>query len=150
MSTDSGSSTKKGVGTKEQQDKLYAYIKGCGEVDKYIDAGEQEEIYEMAATLDIWKGQAEAMLNHLCRASGWTREADLTFYMKVMLKEATKDDGVIDKKEFDHILGFAVLSRMPRKDAIRICCSIVRQEGWKTANEGFLKKNDWLANYENG
>ena len=142
--------TKKGVGSKEQQDKLYAFIKGCGEVDKYIDAEEQQEIYDMAATLEIWKGQAEAMLNHMCRVHGWTREADLTYYMKIMLHEATKDDGVIDKKEFDHILGFGVMTRMPRKDAIRICCRLVREAGWETENEGLFKGKDWLADYEGG
>lgn len=140
----------KGVGTKEQHSKLYSFIKGCGEVDKYIDAEEQQEIYEMADTMDIWQGQAEAMLNHMCRQNDWTREADLAYFMKIMLLEATKDDGVIDKKEFDHILGFGVMTRMPRKDAIKICCKLVRENGWETEAEGRFKKVDWLSDYEKG
>jgi hypothetical protein len=138
------------TGTKEEQAKLYRIIDGAGGPDMYIDADEERDIFEKAEKLNIWHGQAEAMLNHRCKKHKWTRESDITYYLRVMLEEATKDDGVIDKKEFDHIIGFAAAVRMPRKDAIRICCSLVREAGWETEGEGLLKKRDWLADYEQG
>ncbi|MFO7902475.1 MAG: hypothetical protein ACQESR_00950 [Planctomycetota bacterium] len=141
------------VKTKEERDaeqKLYMIIDGAGGPDKYIDKDEEADIFAQAKSLEIWRGQAEAMLNHRCKQHEWTRETEITYYLRVMLEEATKDDGVIDKKEFDHIVGFAVAVRMPRKDAIRICCRLVREGGWKTENEGFLKKSDWLKEYEGG
>jgi len=138
----------KGTGSKDEQAKLYRIIDGAGGPDKYIDADEEQEIFVQADALNIWEGQAEAMLNHQCKKHGWTREKEITYYLRVMLEEATKDDSVIDRKEFDHIIGFAAAVRMPRKDAIRICCKLVREGGWQTANEGMLKKRDWLAEYE--
>ena len=135
-------------GTPETRARLYKLIDGSGGQDKYIDAEEEEMIFEKAEELEIWRGQAEAMLNHRCKQHGWTRESEVSYYLTVMLEEATKDDGVIDKKEFDHILGFATAVRMPRRDAIRKCCAIVRERGWETENEGLLKRSDWLAEYE--
>jgi hypothetical protein len=134
----------------ESHKTMYLYIESRGKVDKYIDADEEQEIFNKAQDLGIWQGQAEAMLNHRCKQFGWTRESEVSRYLKVMLEEATKDDGEIDKKEFDHIIGFAVAVRMPRKDAIRICCEIVRQAGWKTASSGLLKKQNWFQDYESG
>lgn len=142
-------STTKGIGDKESQARLYKYIDGVGP-DKYIDAEEEESVFALADELNIWRGQAEAMLNHRCKQHKWTRESEITYYLRVMLEEATKDDGQIDKKEFDHIIGFAVAVRMPRKDAIRICSKIVRDSGWKTAGEGIFSKRDWLKEYEGG
>lgn len=138
----------KGIGSKEAQQKLYTFIDSVGGPDKYVDKDEEADVFAQADALDIWDGQAEAMLNHRCKQNKWTRETEITYYLRVMLEEATKDDGVIDKKEFDHIVGFAVAVRMPRKDAIRICCRLVREGGWATENEGFLKKQDWIKEYE--
>ena len=137
----------KSTGSKEAQAALYNYIDGCAP-DKYIDLDEEKEIIEHAASLGIWSGQAEAMLNHRTRRNKWTRESDIVYSLRIMLEEATKDDGVIDKKEFDHIIGYAVAMRMPRKAAIRNACAIVREAGWETKDEGVLKKRDWLAEYE--
>ena len=138
----------KGTGTKEDQQKLYKIIDGAGGPDKYIDKVEEQDIFAEADKLGIWDGQAEAMLNHRCKKHKWTREKEITYYLRVMLEEATKDDGLIDDGEFDHIVGFATAVRMPRKDAIRICVQLVREGGWETKNKGILKKNDWFKEYE--
>lgn len=137
-----------GIGSKEMHQKLYRIIDGAGGPDKYIDATEEKEIFEQASAMGVWGGQAEAMINHRCKQHGWTRENEIVYYLRIMLEEATKDDGVIDKKEFDHVIGFAAAVRMPRKDAIRRCCALVRQGGWQTQSEGMLKKKDWLREYE--
>lgn len=139
--------TNRNKGTPESRERLYKLIDGMGK-DKYIEIEEEQTIFQKAEELDIWKGQVEAMLNHRCKQHGWTRESDIVYYLGIMLEEATKDDGVIDKKEFDHIINFAVAVRMPRKDAIRTCCRVVRKNGWETANLGILKRHDWLAEYE--
>lgn len=137
----------KGTGTKEEQRKLYTIIEGCIP-DKYIDVEEERDIFAEAELLNISKAQAEAMINNRCKKAKCTRETEVTWLLKVILEEMTKDDGVIDKGEFDHVIGFAVALRMPRKDAIRICIKIVKDNNWETLNEGMLKKTDWFAELE--
>jgi hypothetical protein len=139
----------KGVGSKEDQAAVYQYIDTRGGADKYIDAAEEQDIFRKADSLDIWQGQAEAMLNFRCKQLRWTRESDIAYSLEIMLEEATKDDGKIDKKEFDHIVGYATALRMPRKRAIQVCCTMIRKKGWETTCEGFLRR-DWLAEYEAG
>jgi hypothetical protein len=139
-----------GIGGKEEQARLYKYIDGVGGADMYVDAEEERGVFEKATELNIWQGQAEAMLNHRCKKHRWTRETEVTYYLRIMLEEATKDDGVIDKQEFDHIIGFAVAVRVPRKDALAICCKMVREAGWKTKAAGMFSKKDWLTDYEQG
>ena len=137
-----------GIGTQEQHQMLYRFIDGAGGPDKYIDLDEERLIFEKGDSLGIWAGQVEAMLNHRCKQHGWTRAKEIAYYLKIMLIEATKDDGVIDKKEFDHIVGFAVAVRMPRKDALRTCIEMIERGGWKTKNDGLLGKHDWLQEYQ--
>lgn len=134
----------RGVGTVESRKELYRFIDGCIP-DKYIDAGEEREIFELAASLDISDAQTEGMVNGRCKKAGCTRESQVSWLLKVMLEEMTKDDGVIDKGEFDHVIGFAIALRMPRKDAIRTCVQIVKDNGWETQDEGRLRKRDWFA-----
>lgn len=138
----------KGTGTPEGQKKLYAIIDGAGGADEYIDKDAEADIFNQAEALGIWQGQAEAMLNHRCKKHKWTRETEITYYLRVMLEEATKDDGVVDKRQFDDIVGFAVAVRMPRKDAIGICVSLIRQGGWETERGGIFKTHDWFREYE--
>lgn len=137
-----------GTGTKEEQESLYRFIDGVGANDKYISLDEERDVVSKGASLNIASPQAEAMLNHRCRRRKWTRESDITFYLRVLLEAATKDDGQIDKKEFDQAITFAVALRMPRKDALRICCHMVREAKWQTKNEGLIRKVDWLSEYE--
>jgi hypothetical protein len=132
-------------GNKEEQDRLLKLIDGCGMCDKYIDLEEERSIIEKAKLFNIWNGNAEALLNHRCRQCRWTRESDILYFVTIMLEEMTKDDGVIDKKEFDHVVGTAVALRMPRKDAVARCVEIIKKKKWQTEGEGFLKKRDWLA-----
>jgi hypothetical protein len=134
--------------TPEAKEKFRRLIEGCGVNDKYIDAEEEGELFQTAEKWNISKGLAEALINHRCRHFGWTRETDIAYYLSIMLEEMTKDDGVIDKTEFDHVIGFAVKMRMPRKNAIKTCCKIIREHGWATKNDGLLKRHNWLDEYE--
>ena len=59
-----------------------------------------------------------------------------------MLSEATKDDGVIDQREFDHIVGFAVKRFMPRKDAVEHCVILILDNNWRV-KESFW--NPWFT-----
>ena len=138
----------KSTENKEVQARLFKLIDGMGGPDKYIDAREEREVFNKAETLGIWRGQAEAMLNHRCKQHKWTRESEITYYLRVMLEKACERDGAIGKDQFDRIVGFAVAVRMPRKVAIRTCCKMVRQAGWKTQAEGVIKKRDWFSEYE--
>jgi hypothetical protein len=135
-------------GKKETQAKLYKLIDGMGGPDKYVDLREEREVFKKAEALGIGRDQAEAMLHHRCKTHKWTRESEITYYLRVMLEKTCDRDGAISKDQFDRIVGFAVAVRMPRKDAIRTCCKIVREAGWRTRVEGMIKKHDWFAEYE--
>lgn len=140
----------KGIGTDDTRAELYRFIEGIGH-DKYISLEEEREVLLKADSLLISDAQAEAMLNLRCRRNKWIRESDVTFFLRVMLEAATKDDGLIDKKEFEQAVNFAVALLMPRKDAGRICHSIIVDSGWKAKPEkgmmGLSSKN-WLDDYE--
>ena len=133
---------------KEAQAKLFKLIDGMGGPDKYVDAKEERDVFRKAEALGLWRGQAEAMLNHRCKQHKWTRESEITYYLQVMLEKASERDGAISKDQFDRVVEFAVAVRMPRRDAIRTCCKIVRKADWKTQAEGIIKKRDWLSEYE--
>ena len=62
-----------GVGDAEARFRLYRFIDGSAGALRYVDAQEEENIFRKAESMGIWKGQAEAMLNHRCKRHKWTR-----------------------------------------------------------------------------
>ncbi len=126
---------------KRQQalDSLTAFIMGCGGPDKFIDVDEENKIFRKGGAMELSFNEVESLLNLKCSEGGWTRQNRLTEKLTAMLHEATKDDGVIDKQEFDHVLNFAVKRKMPRRDAAEHCVTLVLDNAWK-AKEGIMDK----------
>lgn len=126
----------------EALDSLTAYIMGCGGVDKFIDVDEENKIFRKGGALELSFSEVESLLNLKCSEGGWTRQNRLTEKLTAMLREATKDDGAIDKQEFEHVLNFAIKRRMPRRDAIEHCVTLILDNAWK-AKEGMFDK--WFS-----
>jgi len=66
-----------------------------------------------------------------------------------MLEKSCSHKGTIDREDFEQVVDFASAVRMPRKDAIRVCCHIVRKAGWKPTGARLLDTRNWLSYYEN-
>ena len=118
---------------------LQKFIDGCGGPDKFIDTDEENRIFRKGGSLELSATQTESVLNRRCAEGGWTRQYRLSEKLTAMLHEATKDDGVIDQQEFDHIVNFAVKRFMPRKDAAEYCVTLILDNNWK-AKESMLNK----------
>lgn len=118
---------------------LTTFIDACGGPDKFIDIEEEYKIFRKGGMLELSLSEIESILNRRCGEGGWTRQSRLTEKLTAMLEEATKDDGVIDKQEYEHILNFAVKRLMPRRDADEHCITLILNNAWK-AKEGMLDK----------
>jgi hypothetical protein len=123
--------------------KLEKYIEGCGGNDKYIDHEEEQKIFRNGGRVELTLTEIEALLNRKCSEGGWTRCTRLTEKLTAMLNEATKDDGVIDQQEFGDVVNFAVKRKMPRKEAVEHCVTLILDNRWK-AKEGLLSGGSWF------
>lgn len=121
---------------KERVEKLKAYIYGMA-ADKFISFDEEQLVFRKGGELGFSPNETEAVLHKLCTEGGWTREVRLRDSLKVQLVEATKDDGVVDQKELDQAVDFAIKRKMPRKDALELCVTIMLDNNLKP------KKNFW-------
>ena len=121
---------------------LETLIDGCGGSDMFIDTGEENSIFRRGGALELGLKEIEALLGRRCTEGGWSRQVRLSEKLTSLLEEATKDDGVIDEREYEDVLAFAATRRMPRKDADEHCVTIILNNGWKV-KEGVLNK--WFA-----
>lgn len=121
---------------KERVEKLKIYINGMAP-DKFISFDEEQAIFRKGGDLGFSPNETEAVLHKLCTDGGWTREVRLRDSLKVQLIEATKDDGVVDQKELDQAVDFAIKRKMPRKDALELCITIMLDNNLKPKKNFF-------------
>jgi hypothetical protein len=121
-------------------------IESYGGPDRYIDEEEEGLVFKKAAKAGVDQAAAEALLNQMCIEEGWTREKDIIPDLEDVLEEATRDDGVIDQKEFEHCVNYAVSMNMPRKRAMQLSVKFILDR--KLAiKKGWFKK-DWFADIQ--
>jgi hypothetical protein len=125
--------------------KVEKVIEGYGGPDKFVDYDEEQQIFRKGGEHELANAQVEAILHRMCSEGGWTRQTRLTEKLTALLNEATKDDGVIDKGEFEHVIGIAVRRKMPRLDAIAHCVTLVldHRDRFKV-KQGFMKGGPWF------
>ncbi len=119
---------------------LRKYIEGAGGPDRYVDEEEEQDIFQKGQSLKVDQPTVEAVLNQMCRDNGWTREKEIVADLYDHLDEATKDDGVVDQKEFEHSVNYAVAMNMPRKRAMELSVKFV-QDNRLAIKKGFFGKN---------
>jgi hypothetical protein len=127
----------------EKMSRLQKMIETSGGPDKYIDAEEEREIFEHGSSLGIARETVEAVLNHYCRDRDWTREQEILCDLRDTLDEATRDDGAIDRGEFEHCVNYAVSMNMPRKRATELAVRYVSDHHLKIKKK--LLQGDWFA-----
>jgi|GEM_PF-2256817 hypothetical protein len=120
---------------------LQKFIEGCAP-DKFIDKSEEHQIFRKGGAIGFSVTETESVLNRMCSDGGWTRQVRLEDKLTAMLREATKDDGVIDQQEYDHVVNFAIKRLMPRRDADELCITLILDNAWK-AKESMLNK--WFS-----
>jgi hypothetical protein len=123
--------------------KLLKLIDGFGEPDSFIDIEEEYKVFRKGGDLELSPTEVESILNRRCSEKKWSRQRRLTEKLTVMLREATQDDGLVDKQEFDHIVNFAVGRKMPRKDVLEHCVDLMLDNNFR-AKQGFLKNGPWF------
>lgn len=111
---------------------LEKFIKGCAP-DKFIDFDEEQRTFRKGGELEFEPTEVESILHRLCKEGGWTRETRLRDTLKAQLIEATKDDGVVDKVELAGAVAFAVNRKMPHKDALELCVTIMLDNNLRAA-----------------
>ena len=121
---------------------LQRFIEGCGGPDKFIDKDEEYQTFRKGGALGLSVPETESILNRMCSEGGWTRQIRLEDKLTAMLNEATKDDGVIDQQEYDHVVNFAVKRLMPRRDADELCITLILDNAWKAKESMF---NKWFS-----
>jgi len=126
----------------EEMEKLRTQIKASGGPDRFIDEVEEKQIFDKGRELGIKASTVEAHLNQLCTDNKWTREKEIIEDINDQLIEATKDDGAIDQKEFEHCINYAILLNMPRKRAMQLSVQFVMKEGLKIKKKWLGK--DWF------
>ncbi len=122
---------------KQKIETLKNYIKGMAP-DFFISWDEEQLIFRKGGEMNFSHNETEAVLHKLCTEGGWTRESRLRESLKAQLIEATKDDGVVDRKELDQAVDFAVKRKMPRRDALELCITIMLDCNLKPARAGFF------------
>ncbi|MDA7928930.1 hypothetical protein N9B54_03120 [Mariniblastus sp.] len=120
---------------------LERFVDGCGGNDKFIDYEEEQKIFRKGGMLELALKEVESILNRRCAEGGWTRQTRLTEKLAAMLHEATQDDGLIDQKEYEHVVNFAVQRLMPRRDADEHCITLILDKGWaRLIKQGIMNK----------
>jgi hypothetical protein len=130
------------MATYENIETIRKQIEAAGGPDRYIDEQEEKEIYQKGEGLGVDRATVEALLNQMCRDHRWTRELDVVPDLYDQLEEATKDDGVIDQKEFEHCVNYAVAMNMPRKRAMQLSVKFI-QDNQLAIKKGWFGK-DWF------
>jgi hypothetical protein len=120
-------------------------IDSVGAPDSFIDQDEETDVIDAGASLGLDSAAIESLINQMCRRGGWTREKDIIDDVYDVLKEATADDGVIDQKEFEHCVGYAVSMNMPRKRALALAVRFIQDEGLSVKKTGLLFSKDWFS-----
>src|SRR5687768_8838658 len=111
-----------------QEETLRKQIEAVGAPDRYVDADEEAGVFEQGKTLGFDTQQVEMLLNQMCRQNDWTREKDVVQDLYDQLEEATKDDGVISKGEFEHAVNYGVAMHMPRQRATDLSVRYILQK----------------------
>lgn len=126
----------------EQLKQLRKVIMACGGPDKYIDVDEEVDIYDKGKELGIDRPRVEAILNQLCRDNEWTLENEIIEDVNDQVVEATKGDGSISEKQFEHCVNYAVILNMPRQRALEITVQSIIKAKLKIKKKLFGK--DWF------
>jgi hypothetical protein len=112
--------------------------------DKYLDEDEERGLFSKERPVNLDRDTIEGLINQMCRDNNWTREKEIVSDLNDLLEGTTRDDGAIDKKEFDHCVNFAVSLNMPRRRAIELSARFVKQNKLVIKKSGWMRSVNWF------
>ena len=94
--------------------------------DKYIDKNEEREILQIAIQLGVNIDSARSALVQVCEEQGYIVESVILKMMKDQVETASGNDGKVDQKEFELILGNVTKALQGKKNERQIKTMIVQ------------------------
>ena len=114
--------------------------------DKYIDKNEEREILQIAIQLGVNIDSARGALVQVCDEQGYIVESVILKMMKDQVETASGNDGKVDQKEFELILGNVTKAMQGKKNERQIKTMIVQvmeDTGNNKIKTGWF--SDWYA-----
>ena len=114
--------------------------------DKYIDKNEEREILQIAIQLGVNIDSARGALVQVCDEQGYIVESVILKMMKDQVETASGNDGKVDQKEFELILGNVTKALQGKKNERQIKTMIVQvmeDTGNNKIKTGWF--SDWYA-----
>ncbi len=114
--------------------------------DKYIDKNEEREILQIAIQLGVNIDSARSALVQVCDEQGYIVESVILKMMKDQVETASGNDGKVDQKEFELILGNVTKAMQGKKKERQIKTMIVQvmeDTGNNKIKTGWF--SDWYA-----
>ena len=114
--------------------------------DKYIDKNEEREILQIAIQLGVNIDSARSALVQVCDEQGYIVESVILKNIKDQVETASGNDGKVDQKEFELILGNATKAMQGKKNERQIKTMIVQvmeDTGNNKIKTGWF--SDWYA-----
>ncbi|CAK0769186.1 conserved hypothetical protein [Gammaproteobacteria bacterium] len=115
--------------------------------DRYVDREEEKEILKIAIQEGIGVDSARLALQHVCAYSEYILETSLDQKAKELLEQFVKNDGQVDKKEFNDAVSMihsAAKGRLSQVMCQKKIKQIMTTNSWG-AREGFLKGGRWFS-----
>lgn len=114
--------------------------------DKYIDKNEEREILQIAIQLGVNIDSARGALVQVCDEQGYIVESVILKMVKDQVETASGNDGKVDQKEFELILGNVTKAMQGKKNERQIKTMIVQvmeDTGNNKIKTGWF--SDWYA-----
>ncbi len=114
--------------------------------DKYIDKNEEREILQIAIQLGVSIESARGALLQVCDENGYIVESQILKQIKDQVETAAGNDGMVDQKEFDLIVGNITKSMQGKKndrEVKKMIIAVMEDSGMNKVKTGWF--SNWYA-----
>jgi len=114
--------------------------------DKYVDKNEEREILQIAITQGIGVDSARQALAQVCEAQSYVLESSVVRNIKDQVETAAGNDGKVDQKEFELIVGNAkrlIQNKKNDNQVKKMVIEVMEESGLNKVKTGWF--SDWYA-----
>jgi hypothetical protein len=114
--------------------------------DKYIDKGEEREILQIAIQLGVSIESARGALVQVCDEHSYIMESVILKQIKDQVETAAGNDGMVDQKEFELILGNikrAMNGKKNDREIKKMIVTVMEETGNNKIKKGWF--SNWYA-----
>ena len=114
--------------------------------DKYIDKNEEREILQIAIQLGVSIESARGALLQVCDENGYIVESQILKQIKDQVETAAGNDGMVDQKEFDLIVGNikkACQGKKTDRELKKMIITVMEETGNNKVKTGWF--SNWYA-----